>query len=110
MPLTRIVNGVTVELSPEEEAAVRAEWEANAHRPPPVPSSVTPLQIRRALLTQGLLDDVQAFVEASPLDVRLAWEYAVQIDRHNELIAAAAASIGASSEEVDDLFRLAATL
>jgi hypothetical protein len=90
----------------EQEAAYRAAKDAEMRRG----MTVTPLQIRRALLRQGLLDEVQAFVEAADLETRMAWEYAVQIDRSNALIAAAAASIGASDEDVDELFRLAATL
>jgi len=90
----------------EQEAAYRAAKDAEMRRG----MSVTPLQIRRALLRVGLLDDVTAFVEAADLETRMAWEYAVQIDRTNELIAAAAASIGATDEDVDELFRLAATL
>lgn len=88
--------------TPEEIAAALAEWRRA--------TTVTPLQIRRALRQAGLMDEVAAFVEASPPEVREAWEYAIQIDRMNELIAAAAASIGATDEDVDDLFRLAATL
>lgn len=88
--------------TPEEIAAEQEEWRRS--------TSVTPLQIRRALLRQGLLDEVTAFVEAADLETRMAWEYAVQIDRMNELIAAAATSIGATDEDVDNLFRLAATL
>lgn len=91
-----------VDLSPEEREAALAMWRRTR--------SVTPLQIRRALRQMGMLDDVTAFVEASSVEVREAWEYAVQIDRTNELIAAAAASIGATDEDVDELFRLAATL
>jgi len=34
--LTKIVDGVEVEMSPEEEAMVRAEWAANAALPEPV--------------------------------------------------------------------------
>lgn len=88
--------------TPEETAAALDDWRRSM--------SVTPLQIRRALLQQGLLDDVTAFVEAADLETRMAWEYAVQIDRSNALIAAAAASIGATDADVDELFRLAATL
>lgn len=88
--------------TPEEIAAALGDWRRA--------TTVTPLQIRRALRQVGLMDEVAAFVEASPPEVREAWEYAVQIDRTNELIAAAAASIGATDEDVDDLFRLAATL
>lgn len=90
----------------EQEASYRAAKDAEMRRG----MSVTPLQIRRALLRVGLLDDVTAFVEAADLETRMAWEYAVQIDRNNELIAAAAASIGTTDEDVDELFRLAATL
>lgn len=93
---------IVTDLTPEEIAAALEQWRASMF--------VTPLQIRRALLQQGLLDDVTAFVESADLETRMAWEYAVQIDRNNELIAAAAASIGTTDEDVDELFRLAATL
>ena len=73
-------------------------------------TSVTPLQIRRALRQVGLLDDVQNFIENSPVEIREAWEYAIQIDRNNGLIVNAAGTIGVSEQQVDDLFRLAATL
>lgn len=88
--------------TPEEITAALDDWRRA--------TTVTPLQIRRALLQQGLLDEVQAFVEAADLETRMAWEYAVQIDRGNALISAAAASIGATDADVDELFRLAATL
>lgn len=90
----------------EQEAAYRAAKDAEMRRG----MVVTPLQIRRALLRRGLLDDVTAFVEGGDLETRMAWEYAVQIDRSNALIAAAADAIGATPADVDDLFRLAATL
>jgi hypothetical protein len=90
----------------EQEAAYRAAKDAEMR----CGMSVTPLQIRRALLRAGLLDDVTAFVEAADLETRMAWEYAVQIDRGNALISAAAASIGATDADVDELFRLAAAL
>ena len=90
----------------EQEAAYRAAKDAEMRRG----MSVTPLQIRRALLRQGLLDDVTAFVEAADLETRMAWEYAIQIDRNNELIIGAANAIGVPEQEVDNLFRLAATL
>ena len=105
---------IVTEGEPEERGGVWWQtWREDAMpaQPlPPVPVSVTPLQIRRALLAQGLLDDVTAFVEQADLETHMAWEYAVQIDRDNALIAAAAAAIGASDEAVDDLFRLAGTL
>lgn len=99
---TWVQTWIVTDKSTAELAAELEQWRASA--------SVTPLQIRRALLAQGLLDEVQAFVEASDLETRMAWEYAVQIDRSNALIAAAADAIGATAEDVDGLFRLAATL
>ena len=90
------------EKSPDEMAAEVAAWRASM--------SVSPLQIRRALLRQGLLDDVTAYVEQADLETRMAWEYAVQIDRDSALITVAAEAIGATPADVDDLFRLAATL
>lgn len=88
--------------TPEEIAAEQEEWRRS--------TSVTPLQIRRALRQVGLLDEVQNFIENSSAEVREAWEYAIQIDRNNELIIGAANAIGVSEQEVDNLFRLAATL
>lgn len=88
--------------TPEEIAAEQEEWRRS--------TSVTPLQIRRALRQVGLLDEVQNFVENSSAEVREAWEYAIQIDRNNDLIIGAANTIGISEQEVDSLFRLAATL
>lgn len=93
---------IVADKTAEEIAVELAEWRAGM--------SVTPLQIRRALLAQSLLDDVTAFVEQADLETRMAWEYAVQIDRDNALIEAAAEAIGATPADVDDLFRLAATL
>lgn len=90
----------------EQQAAYRAGKDAEMRRG----MSVTPLQIRRALLRQGLLDEVTAFVDQADRETRLAWEYAVQIDRDNALIGAAAEAIGATAADVDGLFRLAATL
>ena len=93
---------IVTDASPEEIAARLSEIRSRM--------VVSPLQIRRALLQKSLLDAVTAFVDQSDLETRMAWEYAVQIDRSDALIAAAAASIGATEADVDDLFRLAATL
>jgi hypothetical protein len=75
-----------------------------------VPAHVSPLQMRRALRAAGLFDAVSSYVETMADEAREAWEYAVQIERGNALIAAAASVMGKTEAEVDDLFRLAATL
>lgn len=103
-------------IPPGSHAVMKGAWKIVAGEappytppPPPPPEAVTPLQMRRALLQQGLLDDVAAFVEASPLETRLAWEYAVEIRRDDAMLNEAASALGKTSAEVDDLFRLAAT-
>lgn len=89
------------DVTPEEIEARLAEWRRGV--------AVTPLQMRRVLLQQGLLNGVEAFVQSADLETQMAWEYAVQIDRNNALIAAAAGALGKTDAEVDDLFRLAAS-
>lgn len=110
MPLTKNVNGEVVELTAEEEAAVRAEWAANAAAPAPVPAAVTPLQMRRALRAAGLKAQVDAMVAALDEEAQEAWEYSVTIPRNHALIAAAAAALNLTAGQVDDLFRAAAQM
>ncbi len=88
--------------TPEEIAAALDDWRRAM--------TVSPLQMRRALRQAGLYDAVTAYVAGQDADTQDAWEYAVQIDRMDPLIAGAASSFGMSDTAVDDLFRLAATL
>jgi hypothetical protein len=88
--------------TPEENQEILNQWRKSV--------SVSPLQIRRALRAVGLLDEINAFVESSSVEVREAWEYAIQIDRTNEMLLDASSAMGMSDLEVDDLFRLALTL
>lgn len=91
-----------VDLTPDEQQARLNDWRRTL--------SVSPLQIRRALRQAGLFEAVSAFVASADDDVRDAWEYAVQIDRTDPLIVGAAEALGVTDAQVDDLFRLAATL
>lgn len=72
--------------------------------------SVSPLQAKTALLRQGLLDDVEAMIAASPREIQLAWNEALMFGRNSPLINSLGASLGLSSQQIDDLFALAATL
>ena len=90
-------------------------WDSEALAPPPtppdpVPAVVSPLQMRRALRSQGLLDASLAYVAQQDADTQDAWEYAVEIRRTDVLIARAAASMNMTAGDVDELFRLAASL
>lgn len=87
-----------------------AGWVARPVPPAPVPQSVTPLQIRLALTQLGLRAAVDAAVLAADPGTRDAWEYALEIRRDNPLLAAFAAALGKTPEEVDEIFRIAARL
>jgi hypothetical protein len=73
-------------------------------------SNATFLGTCRALRAESLYDAVAAYVATQDADTQNAWEYAVEIRRDDALIGRAAAEMGKSDAEVDDLFRLAATL
>lgn len=49
-PLYKMVNGERVQMSDEETAAIRAEWEANANAPPPPPPTLEQLQAQLAAI------------------------------------------------------------
>jgi hypothetical protein len=77
---------------------------------PPVPAHVTPRQMRKALRIIGVRSVVDAYVATLTEEQQEDWEYATTIDRNNELIAMAGAGLGMTEDQVNDLFRLAATL
>jgi hypothetical protein len=78
--------------------------------PAPVPASASPLQIRKALRQMDLKAAIDTFIAAQDEETQEAWEYAVQIDRDNSLIAQAAAVLEKTEADIDALFRLAVTL
>ncbi len=78
--------------------------------PPAVPAIITPLQARRALRAAGLLAAVSAWIGAQPDKVQEAWEYCVEVQRDNVLIAGAQAALGLTDAQIDALFRSAAEI
>lgn len=77
------------------------------NNPPPV--MVTAAQIIRALDESNLLVDVDAAVAlADPMTQRL-WARSANFARNDPMLLAIATALGKTSEELDDLFRLAAT-
>lgn len=77
--------------------------------PPPVPASVTPLQMRKAIRQLGLKPSVDALIATLDEEIVEAWEYATEILRSNPLIAMAASALEMDAGQTDDLFRLAKT-
>lgn len=79
------------------------------------PKVVTRRQARQALLLAGLLDDVQAALDAipDPLERRMAqieWDDAQEFERHRPLVLTLAAAMGLDEQALDALFVTAAAL
>ena len=88
-----------------------AEAAANAPAPPAVPESVTPRQIRLALIDRGIMpEQITAMLEAIEDAVLRAkslaeWEFASAVRRDHPLIAQLGGALQFTSADVDDLFR-----
>ncbi len=90
--------------------AIIATWADDAARRFYDENTVTPRQVRIALLADGLLDAVDAYVASQPRAVQLEWEYAGEIRRDNLLMLAAAPALGKTPAELQQLLNYAATL
>lgn len=78
----------------------------------PVPEVVSKFQAKVALDNAGLLDTVEAIMAApeTPKVNKLAWTETQEFKRNSGLVTTMAGVLGLSSTQVDDLFRLAATI
>ena len=78
------------------------------------PAIVTMRQARLALFSAGLLGSVDAAIQALPSPDREAaeieWEYATEVARDSALVSGLLPALGLSTGQVDDLFRLAASI
>lgn len=97
-----------------DTAEIGDQWDGSTFSTPAaqpeVPRAVTPLQMRKALRQSGLAAAVGAYLTTTSDEVNEEWEYALEIQRDNALIAAAATALNKTDSEVDALFILAATL
>lgn len=95
-------------------AALQAELDELKN--PPVQASVTPYQIRRWMLEQGIaLESVTTYINAieDTLERELArvqWEWGSSVYRDNELLIAFATQLGMTDDQIDAAFAYAATL
>lgn len=78
--------------------------------PVPVPASVSPLQMRKALRVSGMKAAADAYAETLDEEAQEAWEYATAIMRNDPFIEGARLALGMSEQDADDLFILAASL
>jgi len=78
---------------------------------PPAPLSITPWQIRKALIQLELDEQVEAMVAASDDKVlKAGWEYATEFVETDPFVVAMGASLGKTPEELHELFLFAGTL
>lgn len=90
-----------VEMNDEEKiAAYRAS----------VPQVITIRQAKLALLQAGLFDDVEGAIAQATRTVQIEWESATEFRRDWPALLAMQPALGLTDEQIDDLFRLAATL
>ena len=76
--------------------------------PPVVIPTITMRQARLALLSAGLLDEVEAAI-TTPSD-RIWWDYSATVERNHPLVNAVLTALGKTEAEIDDMFIAAATL
>jgi hypothetical protein len=90
-----------------EYLAIIAEHEVLDYVPPvPVVTEVSPYQARVALHLAGLLPTVEALMAdpATPVEAKLAWEYATTIQRNSAFINTLGPALGLTTEQIDGLF------
>lgn len=95
-------------------------YDGSAFTPPPMPPmpaavpTVSRRQARRALRAAGLLDDIEAAINALPeparSDALIDWQDATEFVRNWPLLITLAAALGLSDAQVDALFAAAAAL
>lgn len=82
--------------------------------PLPVPAMVTMRQARLALLQNGMLTQVNTAVANMPGAAgdaaRIEWEFSSTVERNRPLVQSVPGALGLTESQLDDLFRLAATL
>lgn len=82
--------------------------------PLPVPAVVTMRQARLALLQNGMLTQVNDAVAGMPGAAgdaaRIEWEFSSTVERNRPLVQSLIGALGLTESQLDDLFRLAATL
>lgn len=80
---------------------------------PVVPASVTMRQARLALLSAGLLDAVEAALDAmgdtpEGKAARIEWDYSSEVWRHKPFAQQLSAAMGLSDSQIDEMFIAAA--
>lgn len=94
-----------VKITDKEAKKVQAEQEAN--QPLFVPN-ISMRQARLALLSDNLLDDVEAAL--STPEYKIWWEYSTIVERNNYLVNDVLKILGKTDSEIDQMFISASQL
>jgi hypothetical protein len=78
--------------------------------PEPVPQTISRFQARQLLYQMGLLDDAEALVVAQGVEAAMAWEDVYEFRRDSQLVNDVAPDLGMDQNDLDDFFRIAATI
>lgn len=91
-----------------------AEVEANIQPADPilvqVPQAITIRQAKLALLSAGLLDDVDDAITQADRATQIEWEYTTEVHRNWPTLRSVQGAVGLTDEQVDELFIKAASL
>jgi hypothetical protein len=105
----KIVNGTVVTMSTADIEALSVGGVQSL-----VPTVVTMRQARLALLSQGLLSNVDIAIAALPEPdksaAQIEWEYSQTVERNRPFVMTLGAALGLDDAALDALFILAETL
>lgn len=105
-PMQETVGWTVTDMTAEEQANFLSMWRTNFF--------VSMRQARLALLQEGYLslieDAINLIPEPDKSKVQTEWEYSSIVERGSVWIAIMQPALGLSDEQMDDLFKLAATL
>ncbi|WP_292565167.1 hypothetical protein [Mesorhizobium sp.] len=97
---------------PEAPEDARQVWQNGAWSALPdlVPASVSARQFKLQLLASGLLDEVEGWISAQPLAVKIAYDNSGYFVRDEPMMQAGFTALGFAAEQIDDFFTAAALL
>ena len=112
MTIQVMVDGIVRNATPDELAEIEAR--AAVATQPVVPQEVSMRQARLALLSRGVLGQVDAAIDSLPSPdseaARIEWDYSSVVARNSPLVTMMGAALGLDDDALDELFITAALL